>query len=144
MLVHSVFRPCIVRLSTLCLYPLSMAAKDAVHAELLPRSVSAPWLPSSCSPSSKDALRPPPVPHASSSSRCANGMIGVVITDNRAPVVTHMVWYRIGAADEPTGKSGIAHFLEHLMFKATEKLRSGEFSKIVSRLGGNDNAFTEP
>jgi zinc protease len=71
-----------------------------------------------------------------------NGLVGVVIPDNRAPVVTHMVWYRIGAADEPMGKSGIAHFLEHLMFKATEKLPSGQFSKIVSRLGGNDNAFT--
>jgi zinc protease len=72
----------------------------------------------------------------------ANGLVGVVIPDNRAPVVTQMVWYRIGAADEPMGKSGIAHFLEHLMFKATEKLPSGQFSKIVSRLGGNDNAFT--
>ncbi len=71
-----------------------------------------------------------------------NGLVGVVIPDNRAPVVTHMVWYRIGAADEPVGKSGIAHFLEHLMFKATNKIPAGEFSKIVSRLGGNDNAFT--
>ena len=71
-----------------------------------------------------------------------NGLVGVVIPDNRAPVVTHMVWYRIGAADEPAGKSGIAHFLEHLMFKATKKIPTGEFSKIVSRLGGNDNAFT--
>ena len=71
-----------------------------------------------------------------------NGMLGVVVPDNRAPVVTHMVWYRVGGADEPVGKSGIAHFLEHLMFKATDKLPSGEFSKIVSRLGGNDNAFT--
>jgi zinc protease len=71
-----------------------------------------------------------------------NGLVGVVIPDNRAPVVTHMVWYRIGAADEPAGKSGIAHFLEHLMFKATKKIPAGEFSKIVSRLGGNDNAFT--
>ena len=71
-----------------------------------------------------------------------NGMMGVVVPDNRAPVVTHMVWYRVGAADEPAGKSGIAHFLEHLMFKATDRLPSGEFSKIVSRLGGNDNAFT--
>jgi zinc protease len=71
-----------------------------------------------------------------------NGLVGVVIPDNRAPVVTQMVWYRIGAADEPMGKSGIAHFLEHLMFKATETLPSGQFSKIVSRLGGNDNAFT--
>ena len=74
--------------------------------------------------------------------RLPNGLVGVVIPDNRAPVVTHMVWYRIGAADEPVGKSGIAHFFEHLMFKATKKMASGEFSKIISRLGGNDNAFT--
>src|SRR5262245_9188123 len=71
-----------------------------------------------------------------------NGLTGVVVPDNRAPVVTHMVWYRIGGADEPADKSGIAHFLEHLMFKATDKMASGEFSKTVSRLGGNDNAFT--
>ncbi|MFM1814912.1 MAG: putative protease [Pseudomonadota bacterium] len=72
----------------------------------------------------------------------ANGMQIVVVEDHRAPVVTHMVWYKVGAADEPTGKSGIAHFLEHLMFKSTEKIASGEFSKIVSRMGGRDNAFT--
>jgi zinc protease len=72
----------------------------------------------------------------------ANGMRGVVIPDNRAPVVTHMVWYRVGAADETPGVSGIAHFLEHLMFKATDKIPAGEFSKIVSRIGGQDNAFT--
>lgn len=71
-----------------------------------------------------------------------NGMQVVVIPDHRAPVVTHMVWYRVGAADEPPGVSGIAHFLEHLMFKSTDKIASGEFSKIVSRLGGQDNAFT--
>jgi zinc protease len=72
----------------------------------------------------------------------SNGMRGVVIPDNRAPVVTHMVWYHVGAADEPQGVSGIAHFLEHLMFKATDKIPAGEFSKIVSRIGGQDNAFT--
>ena len=72
----------------------------------------------------------------------SNGMQVVVIPDTRAPVVTHMVWYRVGAADEPHGNSGIAHFLEHLMFKSTEKIGIGEFSKIVARLGGNDNAFT--
>jgi zinc protease len=72
----------------------------------------------------------------------ANGMDVVVIPDHRAPVVTHMVWYRVGAADEPPGKSGIAHFLEHLMFKATETMKSGEFSKTIARLGGQDNAFT--
>jgi zinc protease len=71
-----------------------------------------------------------------------NGMQVVVIPDTRAPVVTHMVWYRVGAADEPPGVSGIAHFLEHLMFKSTDKIAMGEFSKIVSRLGGQDNAFT--
>ncbi|HRD76850.1 MAG TPA: pitrilysin family protein [Hyphomicrobiaceae bacterium] len=74
--------------------------------------------------------------------RLANGMQIIVIPDNRAPVVTHMVWYRVGRADEPAGMSGVAHFLEHLMFKSTEKIAVGEFSKIVSRLGGNDNAFT--
>ena len=72
----------------------------------------------------------------------ANGMRGVVIPDNRAPVVTHMVWYKVGAADEPRGVSGIAHFLEHLMFKATDTMVAGDFSKIVSKLGGQDNAFT--
>jgi zinc protease len=74
--------------------------------------------------------------------RLDNGLEIVVVPDRRAPVVTHMVWYRVGAADEPPGVSGIAHFLEHLMFKSTEKIGTGEFSKIVSRLGGNDNAFT--
>ncbi len=71
-----------------------------------------------------------------------NGMEVVVIPDHRAPVVTHMVWYRVGSADEPRGKSGIAHFLEHLMFKGTESIPPGEFSKIVARNGGRDNAFT--
>lgn len=72
----------------------------------------------------------------------SNGMQVVVIPDHRAPVVTHMVWYKVGAADEPKGTSGIAHFLEHLMFKSTDKIAIGEFSKIISRLGGQDNAFT--
>ncbi|HWA00337.1 MAG TPA: pitrilysin family protein [Caulobacterales bacterium] len=71
-----------------------------------------------------------------------NGMQVVVITDRRAPVVTHMVWYRVGSADEPPGKSGIAHFLEHLMFKGTRQIPPGQFSPIVARNGGDDNAFT--
>jgi zinc protease len=74
--------------------------------------------------------------------KLANGMQVVVVPDTRAPVVTHMVWYRVGAADEPRGVSGIAHFLEHLMFKSTQKIAVGEFSKIIARLGGQDNAFT--
>jgi zinc protease len=71
-----------------------------------------------------------------------NGLTGVVIEDHRAPVLTHMVWYKVGSADEPPGQSGIAHFLEHLMFKATDELGDGEFSRIVSENGGDDNAFT--
>lgn len=73
-----------------------------------------------------------------------NGMQVVVVTNRRAPVVTHHVWYRIGSSDSPPGKSGLPHFHEHLMFKATEDLASGEFSKEVARNGGNDNAFTGP
>jgi zinc protease len=72
----------------------------------------------------------------------SNGMQIVVIPDHRAPVITQMVWYKVGAADEPQGKSGIAHFLEHLMFKGTEKIPPGEFSKLIARNGGEDNAFT--
>lgn len=71
-----------------------------------------------------------------------NGLQAVVIEDHRAPIVVHMLWYRAGAADEPPGSSGVAHFLEHLMFKATETLESGEFSEIVEANGGSDNAFT--
>ena len=71
-----------------------------------------------------------------------NGLQIVVIEDNRAPVVVQMVWYRVGSADEPKGKSGIAHFLEHLMFKGTDELASGEFSDTVEAQGGSDNAFT--
>jgi len=72
----------------------------------------------------------------------SNGMDVVVIPDHRAPVVTHMVWYRNGSADDPAGKSGIAHFLEHLMFKGTSKHAQGEFSDMVAELGGQENAFT--
>lgn len=71
-----------------------------------------------------------------------NGMEVVVIPDHRAPIVTHMVWYKIGSADEPAGKSGIAHFFEHLMFKATANHAAGEFDRAVSAIGGSNNAFT--
>lgn len=71
-----------------------------------------------------------------------NGMEAVVIEDHRAPVVVHMVWYRAGSADEAAGKSGVAHFLEHLMFKGTDELAPGELSKRVEANGGSDNAFT--
>lgn len=71
-----------------------------------------------------------------------NGLNVVVIEDHRAPVVVQMIWYRVGAADEPAGHSGIAHFLEHLMFKGTEKIAPNAFSGIVEAQGGDDNAFT--
>lgn len=71
-----------------------------------------------------------------------NGLKVVVIEDHRAPVVTQMVWYRAGAADEKPGVSGVAHFLEHLMFKGTDTVASGDFSKTVEANGGSDNAFT--
>ena len=71
-----------------------------------------------------------------------NGMDIVVIEDHRAPVVVHMVWYRAGAADETPGVSGVAHFLEHLLFKATDDMKAGELSDTVAANGGSDNAFT--
>ena len=72
----------------------------------------------------------------------ANGLQLVVIPNHRSPVVTHMIWYKVGAADETAGHSGIAHLLEHLMFKGTKTRGAGEFSAIVSRNGGQENAFT--
>ncbi|MCA0203392.1 MAG: insulinase family protein [Proteobacteria bacterium] len=71
-----------------------------------------------------------------------NGMQVVVVEDHRAPVVVQMVWYRVGAADDPAGHSGIAHFLEHLMFKATDSMEEGEFDAVVQANGGSHNAFT--
>lgn len=71
-----------------------------------------------------------------------NGMQVILIEDHRAPVAHHMVWYRVGAADEQPGISGVAHYLEHLMFKGTPGVPPGEFSKIIAREGGRDNAFT--
>lgn len=72
----------------------------------------------------------------------ANGLEVVVIPDKRTPVVTHMVWYKVGAADEVPNKSGLAHFLEHLMFKGTAKNPAGRFSQVVATVGGQENAFT--
>jgi len=72
----------------------------------------------------------------------ANGLEMVVVPDHRTPVVTHMAWYRVGSADETPGKSGLAHFLEHLMFKGTAQNPEGRFSQTVAALGGQENAFT--
>lgn len=87
-------------------------------------------------------LTAPALADAVTTYQLKNGLDIVVIEDHRAPVVTQMVWYRIGAADEPPGHSGIAHFLEHLMFQGTASMKAGEFSATVEANGGNDNAFT--
>ena len=72
----------------------------------------------------------------------ANGLRVIVKEDHRAPTAVHMVWYRAGAMDEKDGTSGVAHVLEHLMFKGTKTLKAGEFNKRVAEAGGRDNAFT--
>lgn len=71
-----------------------------------------------------------------------NGMKIIVREDPRSPVVVHMVWYKAGSMDETSGTTGVAHVLEHMMFKGTERHGQGEFSRIVASLGGRDNAFT--
>ncbi|WP_284694401.1 M16 family metallopeptidase [Rhodoplanes serenus] len=96
---------------------------------------AAPAAPASPGDSAGGALRP-------SEFTLPNGLQVVVVPDRRSPVVTHMVYYKVGSADEPPGKSGIAHFLEHLMFKGTEKNPSGRFSKMLATIGGQENAFT--
>ncbi len=71
-----------------------------------------------------------------------NGLTVVVVENHRAPIVSHMVWYKVGAADEPAGKTGLAHLLEHLMFKGTPEIPAGQFSRLVAAKGGVDNAMT--
>jgi zinc protease len=90
------------------------------------------------SPAPAQTVTAPPPPTFT----LANGMQVVVIADRRTPVVTHMLWYKVGSADETPGKSGLAHFLEHLMFKGTATHPAGEFSQTVLKIGGNENAFT--
>ncbi|MET0194440.1 MAG: insulinase family protein [Hyphomicrobiaceae bacterium] len=76
-----------------------------------------------------ESLKASPIATRVSEYKLANGLQLIVVPDNRAPVVTHYVWYRVGAADEPAGVSGIAHFLEHLMFKSTDKIASASSPK---------------
>jgi zinc protease len=72
----------------------------------------------------------------------SNGMKIIVNEDHRAPTVAHMIWYRVGSIDERNGVTGVAHALEHMMFKGTSKHKAGEFSKLVAQMGGSENAFT--
>ena len=71
-----------------------------------------------------------------------NGLKLIVREDHRAPTVAHMVWYRAGSMDETNGRTGVAHVLEHMMFKGTQKVKAGEFSRLVAAIGGRENAFT--
>jgi zinc protease len=105
---------------------MDMSTQNSVAIALTPGPTTAP------------APAAPGVTH----SKLDNGMEIVVIPDPRTPVVTHMVWYKNGSADDPLGKSGIAHFLEHLMFKGTREHPQGAFSNLVAELGGQENAFT--
>jgi zinc protease len=84
----------------------------------------------------------PPVAPEASTFTLSNGLQVVVIPDHRTPAVSHMVWYRAGSAEDPPGKSGIAHFLEHLMFKGTKAHPAGEFETRITEIGGNQNAST--
>ena len=72
----------------------------------------------------------------------ANGLRVIVKEDRRAPTAVHMVWYRAGSMDETNGTTGVAHLLEHMMFKGTPAVGAGEFSRLVAAAGGRDNAFT--
>jgi len=72
----------------------------------------------------------------------ANGMQVVVIPDHRAPVVTQMLWFKVGAVDDPPGISGLAHFFEHMMFRGTKQTPGDQFSQIIAKNGGEENAFT--
>ena len=74
--------------------------------------------------------------------KLSNGLKLIVREDHRAPTVAHMVWYRAGSMDEMNGRTGVAHVLEHMMFKGTDKVKSGEFSRLVAAVGGRENAFT--
>lgn len=71
-----------------------------------------------------------------------NGMTLIIKVDKRAPTAVHMVWVRVGSMDEVDGVSGVAHVLEHMLFKGTDKVKQGEFSRRVAALGGRENAFT--
>ncbi len=88
-----------------------------------------------CRPAAAEVLK-------ASSFTLSNGLEVVVVENHRAPVVTHMVWYKTGGINDPLGKSGLAHMLEHMMFKGTAEVPDGEFSQIIARNGGQENAFT--
>ncbi|MCO5100848.1 MAG: insulinase family protein [Burkholderiaceae bacterium] len=100
------------------------------------RAQSAPAPSASPTPAPADAAR------GTFERTLPNGMKVIVREDHRAPTVVHLVLYRVGSVDESKGHTGISHVLEHMMFKGTERYPAGEFSRIVAKLGGRENAFT--
>ncbi len=92
--------------------------------------------------SSAQTSAPSPATPVAQSFTLSNGMTLIVRPDRRAPTVAHMLWVRVGSIDEVDGTSGVAHVLEHMMFKGTPDLKPGEFSRRIAALGGRDNAFT--
>ena len=88
------------------------------------------------------AQKPAPPANQAQQFKLDNGMTLVVKPDHRAPTAVHMVWVRVGSIDEVDGTSGLAHILEHMLFKGSAKLKAGEFSRRVAALGGRENAFT--
>ena len=112
----------------------------SLHRRAVPLFAAAGILLALLSPKASDAQTVTSDPPATFT--LGNGLQVVVIPDRRTPVVTQMIWYKVGSADETPGKSGLAHFLEHLMFKGTSKHPAGEFSQTVLKIGGNENAFT--
>ncbi|MCE1234881.1 MAG: insulinase family protein [Hyphomicrobiales bacterium] len=123
--------------------PRRAALAAVLLALLAPPAFAAETPPASPPPSAATAATETPKIGANVSTfQLPNGLTVVVIPDHRAAVVTHMVWYKAGSADEPPGKSGIAHYLEHLMFKGTKANPGGAFSKKVAEIGGQENAFT--
>ncbi|MDB5886256.1 MAG: peptidase domain protein [Polaromonas sp.] len=91
---------------------------------------------------SQAALAQAPVPAPVTQFTLANGLSVIVKPDHRAPTAAHMLWVRVGSMDEVDGTSGVAHVLEHMMFKGTPNVKAGEFSRRVAALGGQENAFT--
>lgn len=129
------YLPCLL----LMLMPLTAQAQDKPAPSAPPAAQSASSDPQASQPTPKKAAAKT---FNAEHFTLSNGMDVVVIPNHRAPIVTHMIWYKVGAADEKPGLSGMAHYFEHLMFKGTKDMAPGAYSKRIKMLGGNDNAFT--
>ena len=132
------------RMALLVLVSLSLGAAFAVHAQSqAPASVAlqaaSPATPAAPSPAPTTAS---PMRRATHTYTLANGLQLWVRPDRRAPTAVHMLWVRVGSIDEVDGTSGVAHVLEHMLFKGSAQLAAGEFSRRVAALGGRENAFT--